>query len=125
MSFRDDMVDIIIDFRELDMFPENRIDRLIQGAIRSSGLNLTYNVNTGEINEDISNSNYDILSMYFELSALEKIRNKYISESFSVSDEEGSGDFRKRTDDIDRKIEEIKNSQLYKSQNIPFIFSSF
>lgn len=125
MSFREDMQDLITDYNKPDMFPEERIDRLIQGAIRDSGLTITYNAFDGEIEGEFSSKNYSVLSMFFELSALSRLHNYYIDNSFSVSDEEGSGDFKNRAILVEKKIEGIKNSKLYKEINIPFVFSSF
>lgn len=123
MSFREDMYDLIIDYDEPDMFTEYNQDRIINNAIRKSGFNLTYDTHTGNINEELTSNQYDIIGMFYLLYALEKINNKYIKSAISVSDEEGSGDFRERARLIREKIDSIKNSQLYKKSTYKKIFA--
>ena len=123
MSFREDMYDLIIDYDEPDMFTESNQDRIISNAIRQSGFSLTYDTHTGNIEEEITSNQYDIISMFYNLYALEKIRNKYTKSAISVSDEEGSGDFKERAKLIKEKIDSIKNSQLYKRKTYKKIFA--
>lgn len=116
MEIRSLLMSNLEDFQS-DIITDSKVDSLIKKGLRLFGLSdYTYDSSEGSISPDITGDNYTNLEFYVTLEGMRSIYKYYVSSGVQISDDEGSGNFEKRAENMKNLIDDyIKdNKSIYK-----------